>query len=63
MRQHRTILPVVDVSPPELDLFDLDERDQLRNEIYCEEMAAAMLAAEMDPKNFFRLAKPKRRGL
>jgi hypothetical protein len=59
----RTVLPVVNVSPPELDLFDLDERDQLRNQIYCEELAAAMLEAELDPRNFFRLAKTGRRGL
>jgi len=59
----RSVLPVVNVSPPELDLFDLDERDAARNEAYCRELEAAMLAAELDPHNFFRLAKTGRKAL
>lgn len=53
-RLTRSVLPVVNISPPELDLFDLDARDQDRNQAYCRELEAAMLAAEFDPKNFFR---------
>lgn len=42
------------VTPPDVDLFDMDEYDHARNRAYCEELAAQMLAAELDPKNFFR---------
>jgi hypothetical protein len=41
-------------APPDLDLFDMDEADHARNRAYCEEIAAQILAAEMDPRNFFR---------
>jgi hypothetical protein len=44
----------VNIAPPELDLFDLDEQDKARNQAYCRELEAVMLAAEFDPNNFFR---------
>jgi len=49
-------------SPPELDLFDLDERDNERNQAFCRELEQAIIAWELDPRNFFRL-KGGRRAL
>ena len=43
------------VTPPDVDLFDMDEQDHARNQAYCRELEAQMLAAELDPQNFFRL--------
>ena len=42
------------VTPPDIDLFDMDEHDHARNRAYCRELEAQMLAAELDPRNFFR---------
>lgn len=48
------ITPGVTASP-DVDLFDMDEYDRARNQAYCREIEAQMLAAELDPRNFFRL--------
>ena len=48
------ITPGVTTSP-DVDLFDMDEYDYARNQAYCRELEAQMLAAELDPHNFFRL--------
>lgn len=48
------ITPGVTVSP-DVNLFDMDEYDRARNQAYCREIEAQMLAAELDPRNFFRL--------
>jgi hypothetical protein len=50
----RPLTPGVNYAPPDIDLFDMDERDHARNQAYCQELAAQMLAAELDPRNFFR---------
>lgn len=43
------------VTPPDIDLFDMDAADHVRNQAYCRELEAQMLAAELDPRNFFRM--------
>lgn len=45
------------VSPPS-NLYDWDASDAARNEAYCRELEALMLAYELDPRNFFRIGKP-----
>ena len=40
------------VAPPDIDLFDMDEGDHARNQAYCREIEAQILAAELDPRNF-----------
>jgi hypothetical protein len=48
------ITPRSNIAPPDVDLFDMDDHDRARNKAYCEELAAQMMAAELDPRNFFR---------
>lgn len=48
------------VAPPDIDLFDMDEGDHARNQAYCREIEAQILAAELDPRNFL---KGKRNGV
>lgn len=61
MKQRFTTVVNSDVAPPDIDLFDMTERDLAQNEAYCRELEAKMLAAELDPNNFFRRKGTKSR--
>ena len=46
------------LAPPDLPLYDLDEHQQRELEIYLKELQQRLIDYELDPRNFFRLAKP-----
>jgi hypothetical protein len=47
-----------DMPPPDIPLYDLDEHQQRELEIYLKELRQRLIEYELDPRNFFRLAKP-----
>lgn len=44
--------------PPDIPLYDLTEDDERALRAYLDELQQRMLDWELDPRNFFRLAKP-----
>jgi hypothetical protein len=55
--------PTIDsynLAPPDLDLFDMDERDHERNQAFCRDLEQRMLAWELDPRNFFGLGRSRK---
>lgn len=53
----------IDLPPPDIGLYDWDSVEAARNEAYCRELEQRILDYELDPRNFFRLAKGSQRLL
>jgi hypothetical protein len=49
--------------PPAIPSTDWTAMEAAENEAYCRELERALLAYELNPRNFFRLNKLKVRGL